>query len=233
MRFVLAGVLALGIFAVSTVEGAEVRDLVAKLSNKDSEVRRQAARELGEMGAEAKDAVGALRKAMRDPDLFVRRFSAEALGNIGVEAKAAVPELALALNDEKKEVALAAVESLGKLGPASIAALTSAIKDTNKDPLIRKKAALGLGKIGLQARSAVPALTDVLTGKIGGKTRRKNKDKEDNDIRVEVATALGAVAKPDDSAAIEALKAVSEGKQKNKALKKAAGDSLKQINKRK
>ena len=49
------------------------------------------------------------------------------------------------------------------------------------------------------------------------------------DIRVEVATALGSVATAEDVAAIEALKAVSEGKQRNKALKKAAGDSLRKI----
>ena len=38
------------------------------------------------------------------------------------------------------------------------------------------------------------------------------------------------MAKSDDAAAIKALKAVSEGKQKNKALKKAAGDALRKIN---
>jgi HEAT repeat protein len=233
MRFALAGVLTLGIVAVAAVEGAEVRDLIAKLGNKDAEVRRAAAKEIGELGADGKAAVPALRKSLRDSDLFVRRFSAEALGQIGVEAKAAIPELALAMNDEKKEVALAAVEALGKMGASSIQALTSAIKDTNKDPAIRKQAALGLGKIGLPARSAVPALTDVLTGKIGnGGSKGKNKDKDGNDIRLEVATALGSVAKPDDKDAIEALKALSEGKQRNKALKKAAGDSLKKINNR-
>src|SRR5207249_2064441 len=129
MRVVLTVMLALGICAVTAVEGAEVRDLIAKLSNKDSDVRRAAAKELSELGSEAKQAVPALTKALRDRDLFVRRFAAEALGKIGPDASDAIPKLALAMNDERKEVALAAVEALGKIGPSAIAALTSAVKD--------------------------------------------------------------------------------------------------------
>jgi len=233
MRYLLACALGLGIFAIASAEAAELNELMKKLASKDVEQRREAAKELGDLGSEAKDAVPALKKALRDSDLFVRRFSIEALGKIGPDAKAAIPEVALAMNDEKKEVALAAAEGLGKMGPDAIKALTSAVKDVNKDPQVRKKAALSLGNMGLQARGAVPALADVLTGKVGNnKTnpKKKGKDLTDNDIRVEVATALGAIAKAEDTAAIDALKSVSEGKQKNKALKKAAADSLKKIN---
>jgi HEAT repeat protein len=233
MRYLLACALGLAVFAVASAEAAEVRDLMKKLASKDVEQRREAAKDLGELGSEARDAVPALKKALRDSDLFVRRFSVEALGKIGPDAKAAIPEVALAMNDEKKEVALAAAEGLGKMGPDAVKALTVAVKDANKDPLVRKKAALSLGNMGLQARGAVPALADVLTGKISnGKTnpKKKGKDLTDNDVRVEVATALGDVARAEDKAAIDALKSVSEGKQKNKALKKAAADSLKKIN---
>ena len=228
MRATLTGVLTMSICFVACADGAEVRDLVAKLKDTDSELRRAAAKELGELGAEAKLAVPELTRALRDKDLFVRRFSAEALGNIGVDAKSAIPALAGAMNDPKKEVAEAAVDALGKIGPDSISALTAALKDTNKDPNIRRKAATSLGKIGLRARSAVPAMTDILNGKV--KAGKKKGKGNDDDIRVEVATALGSVAKADDDAAVEALKSVSEGKQKNRALKKAAGDALRQIN---
>jgi HEAT repeat protein len=128
---------------------------------------------------------------------------------------------------------MAAAEALGHMGPSAIQALTSAVKDTNKDPQVRKKAALSLGAMGLQARGAVPALSDVLTGKISNNktnNKKKGKDLTDNDVRVEVATALGMIAKSDDKAAVEALKSVSEGKQKNKNLKKVASDALKKIN---
>ena len=227
MRATLAGALTFCIWFAAYAEGAEFRDLVAKLKDKDGDLRRAAAKELGELGPEAKSAVPDLMRALRDKDLFVRRFSAEALGKIGPDAKAAVPALATALNDEKKEVADAAIDALVKIGPDSLAALTSALKDPNKDPNVRRKAAVGLGRIGLRARGAVPAMTDILRGKV--KPGKKGKG-NDEDIRVEVATALGSVAKSDDTAAIKALESVSEGKQKNKELKKAAGDALRRIN---
>ena len=87
-------------------------DLIRKLSSKDNEVRRAAAKELGESGQEAKAAVKALTKALKDRDLYVRRYSAEALGNIGpVIAREATPALAAALNDDKPQVRLAAVRA--------------------------------------------------------------------------------------------------------------------------
>lgn len=217
-------------FAVTVAEGAEVADLIAKLKDKDSDVRRAAAKELSELGPDAKSAVPDLSRTLKDRDLFVRRYSAEALGNIGSDAKSAIPGLSMLMNDERKEVQLAAVEALGKIGPDSITALVSAVKDPNKEPAVRGKAALSLGKIGKQARAAVPVFTDILSGKIKtGKATKKKGKGNDDDIRVEVATALGAVAKAEDKDAIAALRMVSEGKQKNKALQKAASDSLKEL----
>jgi HEAT repeat protein len=213
---------------VSAVEGADVRALTDKLKSKDNEVRRAAAKELGELGAEASSAAPALSKALKDNDVFVRRFAAESLGAIGPEAKDAIPALAKAMNDSRKEVQLAVVEALGKMGPESTKALTDAVKDTAKDGAVRSKAAQGLAKIGMEARSSVPALAALLAGKM--KNKKKNKGKgNDDDIRTDVAVALGSIATAEDTAAIEALKAVSEGKQKNKALKKAASDALRSI----
>ncbi len=78
----------------------------------------------------------------------------------------------------------------------------------------------------MEARAAVPTLAGVLKGKVKGKGKGKFND---DDVRVDVAVALGAIAGPEDSAAIEALRSVSEGKQRNKALKQAAGEALKKI----
>jgi hypothetical protein len=210
---------------VASVEGADVRDLATKLKNKDSDVRRAAAKDLSELGAEAVGAVSALTKALSDSDLFVRRFAAEALGSIGPEAKSAVPALTTATNDERDEVQLAAVDALSKIGAPSIDALTKVVKDTGKKGEVRRKAAQGLAKIGMEARRSVSTLAMVLKGKVKMKKGKIN----DDDIRVDVAVALGSIATADDSAAIEALKSVSEGKQRNKQLKKAAQDSLRKI----
>jgi HEAT repeat protein len=229
MRFVLTGALVLGVLGVASVQGAEVRDLIAKLNSKDSDQRREAARELGELGSGAKAAVPALTKALRDRDRFVRRYAAEALGNIGADAKDSIPKLVLAMNDEK-EVSLAAVAALGKMGKPAIDALTRAVKDTTKEPAVRAKAAQGLGKLGAEARGSVKTLTDVLTGK-GPKVKGKKKGKmaNDDDIRVDVAVALGDIASAEDTEAVAALRSIAEGKQRNRQLKKAAGDSLRKI----
>ena len=226
MRVALTGVLTACIWFAACAEGAEVRELIAKLKDKDSDIRRAAAKELSEVGPEAKAAVPDLIRALRDKDLFVRRYCAEALGNVGPEAKTAIPALSAALNDEKKEVAEAAIDALGKFGSESLAALTSALKDVNKDPAIRRKAAIALGKIGLRARSAVPAMTAIVNGK--AKAAKKGKGNDD-DIRLEVVTALGSVAKSDDTAAIDALKTLSEAKRKS-PLKTAAGEAIRKIN---
>src|SRR5262249_39631424 len=102
MRFMLMGLLSLSIVVMTTAEGAEVGELIAKLKDKDSDPRRAAAKDLGELGAEARPAVTELTKALKDTDLYVRRYSAEALGNIGPDAKGAVTALAGAMNDTKK-----------------------------------------------------------------------------------------------------------------------------------
>ncbi len=60
----------------ATVQGAEVADLVSQLKGNDPELRRAAAKELGEAGADAKTAVPALSQALKDKDWHVRRFSA-------------------------------------------------------------------------------------------------------------------------------------------------------------
>jgi HEAT repeat protein len=226
MRIYLGGVLSFAIVMTACAEGAEVRDLIAKLKSNDAEVRRSAAKDLAEWGPQARAAVPALTKMLSDRDLFVRRFSAEALGAIGPDAKSAATALSMALSDNRKEVQLAAAEALGKIGPAGIKALTNAVKDTAKDGEVRRKAAQGLAKIGLEARGAVPALAGVLKAKTKGKGKGKFND---DDVRIDVAIALGAIAREEDKAAIEALRSVSEGKQRNRALKKAAGEALKKI----
>src|SRR5665213_3212651 len=109
----------------ATVQAADVADLTIRLKDKDPEVRRAAAKEAGEAGADAKGLVPSLSFALKDKDWHVRRFSALALANIGPDAKKAAPNLVAVLNDgkEKKEVQEAAAEALGKLGAGSVDAL--------------------------------------------------------------------------------------------------------------
>jgi HEAT repeat protein len=230
MKKLLMGALSVAVVLSATAEGAEVEGLIKKLKSTDSDERRAAATALAELGAEAKGAVPALTAALKDKDLFVRRYAAQALGAIGADARKSVPGLRALLSDSRKEVREAAVVALGKVGgPEAVQALAAAVRDGANEPSVRKKAAEALGALGPGARSAVPALTAALTGK----AKKAKKTSADDDVRVEVAAALGAIAKPQDKAAVAALKAVSEGKQRNKALKKTATDALRKIDKRK
>lgn len=231
MRAMLTSCLALALFFAASAR-AEVRQLVAQLNSPDNAVRRQAAQELGELTPEqGKPAVPALVKALRDRDLFVRRYAVAALAKLGKGDRSAVTALFLATSDAKPEVRQAAIDSLGNMGPAATDALTSILKDPNREPAQRKKAALALGNVGKSARKALPTLVAMVDGSIKSPKAGKKKGPNlgDDDFRTAAAVALGKVATKSDTNAIEALKSVSEGKQKNKALKKAASDSLREI----
>jgi HEAT repeat protein len=210
--------------------GAEVNDLVKQLKDGDAEGRRAAAKALGEGGAESKAAVPALVEALKDRDLFVRRFSAQALGEIGPEAQAAVPALKAAMGDSRKEVQSAAAVALGKVGPSGVEALTALAKDEGKDVAVRHQAIGALAQAGPAARSAVPVLTDLLKDP-AAKTKVKNNKKKmpADDLRVDAAEALGSIATASDKEAVEALTALTDKMQKNRALKMAANTALRKI----
>jgi HEAT repeat protein len=228
MNKLLTGVLALTVWAVSSAEGADVPDLIRKLKSADSDVRRAAARELAEAGSEARPAVDALVTALKDRDLFVRRFAAQALGAIGPGAKAAVPALRTALGDRRREVQDAAAVALGKIGgPEGVSALAAAVRDPDREPSVRRKAAEALGALGQEARPAVPALTSALKG--GAPKGKAKKKMTPEDVRVDSARALGQVATEEDQGAVEALRAIAEGKGGNRELRRAAAEALRQI----
>src|SRR4051812_48425589 len=71
--------------------------LVKDLTDKDADVRADAAEELGKKGPAAKKAVPDLITALKDEDEDVRDAAADALGRIGADAKAAIPALITAL----------------------------------------------------------------------------------------------------------------------------------------
>src|SRR5690242_14914360 len=84
---------------------AFVDALIKQLKSPDSDMRRQAATKLGEIGKEAKNAGPALVTAIKtDKDLFVRRFSAQSLGQVEADPKLAVPALAALLKEDSKEL---------------------------------------------------------------------------------------------------------------------------------
>src|SRR5262249_30342937 len=133
---------------VAPAARADVNGLVRDLGSRDPDLRRQAAKQLGELGPDAKEAVPALTKALKDEDVFVRRFAAQALGSVGPEAPGAVSALSAALKDKDKRVVEAAASALGKMGEGGVKPLVELIKDKNRPAMARRTAVESLGKIG-------------------------------------------------------------------------------------
>jgi HEAT repeat protein len=106
--------------------------LVSVLDHKEGGLRYDAARALGQMGAEAKAAIPALARLQADKDEAVRREATKALCHIG---KAALPALTASLQSDSVEVRRNVVVALSNLGPDALPALRSAAKD--KDEVVR------------------------------------------------------------------------------------------------
>lgn len=110
---------------------SSVPNLIKALEDKDYCVRHSAARALGHIGTEAKDAVPGLINTLEDKEYRVRYYAVQALGDIGPEAKDAVPGLIKALEDKNYGNA---AHALGKIGPAAeqaIPALKMLLADRN------------------------------------------------------------------------------------------------------
>lgn len=204
---------------------ADVDSLIKDLGSKDSDIRRAAARQLGEMGPEAKTAAGALTKSLKDEDVFVRRFAVQALGNLGEDVSGVVPALTTALKDSDKRVIQAAAEALGKTGAAGVKPLAEIAKDKTKDGMTRVKAVQSLGKIGKGAKDAVPTLVEIV------KEPGKRNDANQITMRTEAATALGNIG-PDAKEAVKTLEEIAADRQvRDRGLKQAVQQAIKKINK--
>ena len=113
--------------------------LLERLNTGDPTLRSPAVFALGELGAEAKDALPSLMKALEDKTL--RDITATALDNIVV-----------AIN---RDVLL----SVDVLGEAGLAAFIECLKDPSDD-WMREFAVKTLGDLGPRAKAAVPALAE-------------------------------------------------------------------------
>lgn len=115
--------------------GKNARDWERQLKDgKDDKARRSAAFALGKLGSSAFAAVGSLKSTLRDDkSASVREAAAMALGDIARGALKAADD------------------------PEIVARLEQAL-EKDGDPLVRRSAALSLGKLGPDAKSALAAL---------------------------------------------------------------------------
>ena len=121
--------------------------LIEAFHQPDADVRRAAARSLGQLG---RTALRALRdkKALDDPDEDARSTVVEAMGWMGPDG---VKPLVNALGDKSPAVRRAAARALGQLGAAARSAEPSLVEVVN-DPneLVRKAAATALQLIRVE-----------------------------------------------------------------------------------
>jgi HEAT repeat protein len=143
-------------------------EIQGALGDKDAEVRAVAATATGNLGAAAVSAVPTLISLLdSDPSKEARETAARALGRIGKAAKderRAVPALRKCAGNDAdpvtRVVALGALAMMDVDVPAQIAGMRKFLHDDT--PLVRMKAAHGLGMIGLPAKAAASEIVTVL-----------------------------------------------------------------------
>ena len=151
--------------AIPALEGMVTND-------PDPDIRRSAARALGDFSAAR--SLDPLTRALADRDPDVQRDAAEAMGNLNDVSKAPTA-LVRASASTDLELRRRATRTLGRIGdPATVQALTDRLSDDDKD--VRLAAVEGLGEMKIQ--SAVPSLTRALSDR-------------DPEVRRAAAEALG------------------------------------------
>ncbi len=138
---------------------AGIAALLAQLEDEQVAVRAEAAEQLCQMGAAARDATTALVKATGD-DESVSQWAVGALEELGPPVDGAAAELAKLATSTNESVAYWTVTLLGRLGPAAKsaeAALVAALS-TSPHQAVRERSAAALSKIGAQSAAAIDAL---------------------------------------------------------------------------
>jgi HEAT repeat protein len=137
-----------------------VPELIALLKeNDEKELRATAALALGNIGPNARAALDALRKRLKDPDSFVRVFAARALHMIDPALlMESVPVLASCLHvEEEPGIRAAAAQALGEVG-ADVLKVRRSVLDSleqmrrSREPQLREAAEIALRSIDPKGR---------------------------------------------------------------------------------
>jgi len=134
-------------------------DLIALLTHRNPDVRREAAVEIAALQQAAASAVDPLRKLLRDPNKYVRMTALYALAQIGEPAAPAIPDVARALCDPDRYVALQAVDTLAVHGEEA-AFLIPQLIVLMENEQYRFMAISALGNIGPASKPQAAAIIE-------------------------------------------------------------------------
>src|SRR5260370_42250010 len=97
-------------------DGRPISYWINTLQSGDAEARNLAAKEIGYLGPEGKEAAPALVVALKDKEELVRLNASLALLKMSPESQAAVPALGEALQDEIPTIRMNAIMALHRMG---------------------------------------------------------------------------------------------------------------------
>ncbi len=145
---------------------ADVSKCVEKLDSPNVVVKAEAAQRLAQMGCDAQSAAVPLVHAVGTTNESVREWVVVALESIGVPAAGDLNALRGLVSAEDADVSYWAITLLGRLQADAAPAVPILIDALRHNPHShsRQRAAWALGKIGPDAREALPALREAARG---------------------------------------------------------------------
>jgi HEAT repeat protein len=237
-----------GLFELHAPHETVVAAMGDLLADKDPAVRSNVAEAFATLGDKA---VPRLIKALENDD--TQSLAVEVIRRLGPKAKGAVPALILELKDPDPEYRREVEFAIAAIGPDAKAAVPALIDHmANDDPRVRYTACYALGKIGPDAKEAVPKLRDNIKSEdkflkaasiwallriqpednplkvLAVPLLTKALEEADRDlVKIESATALGAIGSPAKSA-IPTLQKIADGAD-SQEVRAAAQEALKKI----
>jgi HEAT repeat protein len=140
--------------------------LAEKLEGDDNPTAKaRAAREIAELGAEARGVVPHLLRALRDPSEEVRRDAEQALDKLGPMTRAELPGLTKALRERDPRVRIGAavvIAKMGREGRETLNELSSLLGDPREE--VRRQAVRSIAAILPSDWRSFPALLEALRG---------------------------------------------------------------------
>jgi HEAT repeat protein len=158
-----------GVFTPAAARAADkpaepqLSDYIKDLEQGDLVARVRAADRIGDRGAAAKEAVGALTLALKHDDEQVRWHAARALGAIGPGAAPAIEALSAGLKDPGALTRAYSAFALGRIGKSSASALpllAAAVNDP--DASVRRLATKAIRAINPDPTVIIPLFVEVL-----------------------------------------------------------------------